>query len=809
MSTTVKRPRVNLADKNPNPPPRSHRRKDTAIDSHPSVREETSQKPHTQSSIPATSPSTPLRKKFSRPGSIPVQLSDSSHKNTIRQTLSRTSANEAREFHSSLSEPASGRTEMEGLVRLEVDGAVYEYHRLCEEFFDMGSSQVDDILNRLEGNSLLWRNGRWSIDCSDLEKETPEMHEIWAKLLNTIMHAAFTPQPFRPKIETVIPIGGRHMVGDHLDDVGTAPDIVQGPQGENLKRHWGDLYFFAECKSGLGKLSEALLQIARYSWALFTHQIYRKHIFSLALCSSHAIFVRISRSGLIHSQTINIQTDPESFIRAAAGLFSLGDAAFGYNTLFYYWPPLDQEESTSHRELRFVTDNMRWTVVEIICHRMCLVGRATIIVLLRRISNPQHYAVLKLIWRPGTRADESENLSLFKDSPGICRCRWSVCDESTAVRHPESLQPSPSQHKLRELSDKEKREIKKSLPPKSGSKSYQSKLAAANTAKVTQHLDEHVRYYSMILMDQGIGLWRVKHLVHLLRVLRDGIIGYASIANKNQVHRDISEGNILCGPCDDAEIESLWSDQETSCDLDDSSTISPKDTFNRYDFKDISFLVPEVEISESISFPDYVAKRYAKQQPLGKLCDFEFMVHESRGENEVRRVADRTGTFAFMSLAILRAGEENPVRHHFLHDIESFFWVFLWFLFVRAKVRRDLNEQSNKDFENLFYRQGAEDTKHILLAVPSRLRNLIHDLVHDDPGWEKALEFASKFRKFLIRLYPEDPLQSEFLSVDMVWEEKWNKLHEVVKIFDESIQALQMPREALTEVSSPSVLKLF
>ncbi|KDN38132.1 hypothetical protein RSAG8_09728, partial [Rhizoctonia solani AG-8 WAC10335] len=727
---------------------------------------------------------------------------------------------------------------MEGILRLEVNGAVYQYSKLCEEFFHVNERRVDEILAQLAGEPLLSRGGQWLIDCDDLSRgETEIMRHTCAKLLDVIMRAAFSPRPFRPVVQDIVHSRNILMVGDHSDDVATSPDIVQGAIVGEHRRHWGDLEFFGECKAGLTNLGDALMQIARYSRALFTHQIYRKYIFSVALCGTSATFVRITRSSLIHSPPIDLSTDPEAFIRAVAGLFALDDAKFGFNTLFYYWPPLDQKEEKIERELRFVTEKRRWTVVEILCHRMCLVGRATIVILLRRINHPQHHAVLKLIWRPSTRMDENDSLSMFKDCPGICRRRWGSCDGNTKVQDSKSLLPSAFQHLFVELSQEKRQDIHQSLKNPQ-SLQYNSLITVEKRKKARTHCDSDDRGYSMILMDEGAKLWRVKHLVHLLRVLRDAIIGYAHVVLRGKVHRDISEGNILCGPCNATELNDLWLDKEGESDLDSDSDLDndgetlPNDTSARYNFDDVGFLLPEEKIDAGISFADYHAQRYSKQQPLGGLFDFEFVVDEAREENEVRSVADRTGTYAFMSVHILHAPEAQPIRHHFLHDIESFFWVFLWLVFIRAKMIKKLSSNNQEIFCKLFLLGNSEYVKRYYITFVPELRLLVRQLTDGNPEWKGADAFAANFACFLIKhLHPlpkgqdidvvesladdEEPSsgpssgpkpapEAEPQLPDMDPDEKWRLIRGLVDIFDQAIQQLHAKRQREQGVSGSS-----
>ncbi|CAE6434967.1 unnamed protein product [Rhizoctonia solani] len=781
--------------------------KDNAVAPQPAGGEKTSGRPCTPPSTHSSAiKDTPYRQSSFHPCSVPKHLSHSSQGRSMVETLSTAASHEAERRHLSLSGPNRTCSEMRQVLRVEIDGAMYEYPILCDEFLHADQPHLERVLDNIVGDELLWRqaDGRWIIDTGNFTSETHRMHRWFANLLETIVQAAFQPSKFRPSRQTIAPSLEARLSGDHKDDTLTSPDIVQGVRGQNDTRHWGDLEFFAECKITHHRVhfKDALMQIARYSRALFTHQIYRRHIYSIALCGTQATFVRISRGHIIHSPAIDLTTNAEQFVRAVAGLFTLDDYDFGYNTLFYYWPPLALEDNTD-RQLRVQTGKWRWVVVEILCHRMCLIGRATVVLLLRRVGRPWHYAVLKLIWRPATRTDESDSLEEFRGCPGVCQCRWSHCRDSTRVSRPELLRPSRVQNYFIPTKEDEK-EARISGPRRTSNTSVDFHPQI--------YRDRDIREYSMILMDEGVGLWRVKHLVHLLRVLRDGIVGCAIITSRGKVHRDISVGNILCEPHDPANPgNELW-DEPSSPDQDDDGGSSLDDPPDRYDFTDTSFLVPEECIPMASSLDVYVAQRYANQGPLGRLFDFEFTILEARDENQVRSCADRTGTVAFMSARILLATEEKPVVHDFLDDIESFFWVFLWLVFTRAKTFSGLSDAAERNFNQIFLDPEASPPwKNLLFVQPKHLMETFKPLL-TGTSWDLAQAVAYKFRGFLWKYRYNTSTTTDYdrmslgelmaesdallkprpgVPQNLSQEEKWEIIRELIAIFDSAILELQ------------------
>ncbi|ELU39703.1 hypothetical protein AG1IA_06267 [Rhizoctonia solani AG-1 IA] len=167
--------------------------------------------------------------------------------------------------------------------------------------------------------------------------------------------------------------------------------------------------------------------------------------------------------------------------------------------------------------------------MELMCHRMCLVGRATVVMLLCRVGNPKHRAVLKSIWRHESRPDEGDTLRKLEGRPGICRCHWNEYLNDTKIKDRSLLAPSRYQYLFMNMSEKHKQqmlEASTSMDSKNarsikGQKSY--KKAQLKLLEVPED-----RVHSLILMDEGARLWRIKRFRHLMVVLRDALVGESS-----------------------------------------------------------------------------------------------------------------------------------------------------------------------------------------------------------------------------------------------------------------------------------------
>ncbi|KAG8722273.1 hypothetical protein FRC08_004898 [Ceratobasidium sp. 394] len=778
---------------------------------------------------------TPLRtSSSSRPQSRPTQSQHSSRNQPMIATLSPEVAEEANQRTKSLERDTMGREDMEAILREEINLAVYEYRDFVDEFLPVPETRRGAICRELNRNLLFsYNNTPWTIDCRTLEgPESETMHDTVASILDFISQAAFSPDEFRPVHQNVVPLHGKQVKADDPNDTAAIPDLIQAMRGPDGSCHWAEVNFFAECKAASEKkgndeqLSEALSQLARYARSTLIHQVYRLHVFSIAICNTKAVFVRLGRDGILHSPQFDLRNDFERFAMAAAGLFALDSESFGYDPRFYFWPRLTGQSDNyeTRRDLRVKTGKKRWTVLEIICQRKCLVGRATLVLRLARIKDRQMRAVLKSIHRYGTRPDEGDNLASFKNFHGICQRRWAEFGGSTAVMNtdPDALVASPLMKSFYPPLSEEEADRIRSSNSDASARSLRSKVTHAKY-KQRRLAPPEYRVHSMILilMDEGVPLWRIKRLPHLLRVLRDGVVGLAKIVELGKVHRDISEGNVLCTPLRSSpsgDEDDPWSDQPTydatsdlDTDSDDSDVTNVTSTFDqnsdgRSDTTDDSELNvlplnPETGIIHAETYDQYVKQRYNSLKCDGRVYDLEFMVDQNRPDDEARGT-ERTGTPAFISAQLLLATELDPVQHTFLHDLESIFWVLIWTVATHTQPGRQLNEQAQSLINKLCDRndQSLGHFKKGFIGYPQDVRENIRRLDND---WKKAASVAEKFASFLRRRIYEKPNDQNTSSEDekVVSEhcsetagsdvKPWTQFKTVIDIFDHHISKLR------------------
>ncbi|KAG8725744.1 hypothetical protein FRC10_007904, partial [Ceratobasidium sp. 414] len=280
---------------------------------------------------------------------------------------------------------------------------------------------------------------------------------------------------------------------------GIKPDLVlfDGPT-----RHWETVRLPIEVKTQETYLKVGMKQLTRYARAVFAHQLHRRHLYGLVICKWEATFVRFDRSGILHSRPIDIRQQRKEFCEAFAGLMMLDEEAFGYDTAFttrtrrngrlqFYIDlpadafPVDEgivaepdsDPSTamagpsnlSGPSQKLPTRRLR--VMEKLCHRKSIRGRATIVLRVREVVRPgaldgpeeaqgqvktrsrtkrerqplevellgtRDY-ILKLMWRDPNKKSEAKVLERLVGIFGVAQYLWhsdafKACDSQSCGR---------------------------------------------------------------------------------------------------------------------------------------------------------------------------------------------------------------------------------------------------------------------------------------------------------------------------------------------------------------------------------------
>jgi hypothetical protein len=380
---------------------------------------------------------------------------------------------------------------MDIYIESEMRDAVFHDPDFVNHFLHGNEKKLDAVLEHCHTSRAYDRKaGTWKLP----KKITREqrLYKPVLEILNAIklaMHTVGNPSDPYEESSTTLFQGcwSQTIPSDEAETVGIKPDLVLF---EDVDEHWESVRMAVEIKKLPGHHKAAMKQLARYARAMFAHQIHRRHLYGMMVCSTEATFVRFDRAGILYSKRIDIRKNADTFTRAFASLLMLNRADQGYDTVFETRPNEERRleyhinlpasafagPSTGSNVANTEQSTRRFKVIEKLCHRKSICGRATIVLRIQEdlksdSSNdapgepnlsddetqgiktrnqkpkkrkaqemessdqpmPSEY-VLKMIWRDPERESEGEVLERVQgmfglaqyvwhcDRPGPCRC---------------------------------------------------------------------------------------------------------------------------------------------------------------------------------------------------------------------------------------------------------------------------------------------------------------------------------------------------------------------------------------------------
>ncbi|KAG8691945.1 hypothetical protein FRC11_003654 [Ceratobasidium sp. 423] len=642
--------------------------------------------------------------------------------------------------------------EMDVYIESELHNAIFHDPNFVERFLSGATEKLRDIEEHCCVNNQHYERTReWPMP--ERVPDEPVLHEPILDILNTIKRAVDHVYPPSPSPVAGVPAeppqlfvnGHKSTIPSDLADAALIkPDLVLF---QDSHRHWENVRMPIEVKTSSGLHKAGMKQLSRYARATFAHQLHRRHLYGMIFCKTEATFVRFDRAGILYSKRIDLVKDAEAFTRAFASLLMLDRIDEGYDPAFkferdeegrliYY---IDLPECAFAKTSRKSTPTgrngrtRRFKVVEILCHRESICGRAIIVLRIREelengTQDPEEYA-LKIIWRDPERGSEGEILGQIHGRfglaqsiwhrdvslPGKCQCpapvdKWcTTCVDKTV--QVDGLQVCD---KLRDINI---------VVPLEDTGEEQIEHVDTTDSHPTSHV-RPLRTYSYILMESiGIPLWQAESPRRFLTAILDAILGYWGAFNLGIMHRDISDGNVLMLPADQVfarkewlepriEDSRIWDKSLTESELKLRSVLAqikhrnPAGMLSDFDLYAMHSSVSDhvtvtaansrtIESAPTRSSrhrhdenapPEPVPKRrktnthaaapITPAQDQNQDGEYGYQIPSQR---EKRGLIDfRTGTPAFMSICVLKIKAGTPYHHHFCDDLESFFWLMIW-----------------------------------------------------------------------------------------------------------------------------------
>ncbi|CUA68394.1 Presequence protease, mitochondrial [Rhizoctonia solani] len=508
------------------------------------------------------------------------------------------------------------------------------------------------------------------------------------------------------------------------------PDIILF---HNEWRSWTSIKLIVEIVEDTRYLAAGIKQLACYAFAIFAHQPWRRHWYSLLICGEQATFVRFDRAGVLYSCFLNIANNP-TFAVILASLLSLDtvdqgiDAAFSFAKDSAY---INLPESMLGKARRPDVGNPMITrqfrilrTFDDLSSKRRVVGSGTSLFRIRehlppgpecetenskgkakegsagRIE-PAEY-VLKLSWRLDDGRPEGEALEDVDGVFGIpqyvshgditisgeCRCSPPGVHPSH-IEYRNCVDRTPVLPGLRAF--RNFRDVLASIPPENVGGVSQAPRETLPTSNATRRN----RIYSYVLTSSiGTPMERAVSPRIYVRAMMDAILGYWGLYNRGIIHRESTrtrrteiDHRIQYGALVESEKQLREALRDTVGTRSPIGMLVDLSSHQRLGYSKAS-LTPEV-VGENRALPH----KFLESKDLDK-----FKVKRRKG-NSGGSVAKRVDTFTFdvdgpqpdfgnlvccnerfysIRVARMIMTPELKYQHHFYDDLESFFWVMLW-----------------------------------------------------------------------------------------------------------------------------------
>ncbi|KAG8745854.1 hypothetical protein FRC10_006881 [Ceratobasidium sp. 414] len=528
-------------------------------------------------------------------------------------------------------------------LELEVRDHIFCDPLFIERFLSVGDKDKLKTVLQLCHKSPTYNKQRrkWTIPRS---RQEARLYQPIQRILNTIKVAVETTTG-RTSATTFLNRAGRPINADCELNPLTRPDLVLFDGALEHNEHWETIHMTVSVKRLKSHLKAAIAGLAFDARAVFTHQLHRRHLYALAICGSEATFVRFDRAGVLYSTPIDVCADSDQFTKAVAALLMMDDEEFGLDTAFstvmnesrrldYYvnFPGSVLDDQPSDRNSAR-SPTRKFKVVERLCHRMDVIGRATIVLRIRLVKLPETEApgiktrgqkrafeesqpeelhdesyVLKLIWRDPSQESEGDILEELVGIYGVVQCIWH-CDVYWPNKSGRSAK-SGGMHadETAQVEDmlvcKDLTTIENAVYMTGNGDEYE--CSVVNTKKLEPTSETRMRrVYSRVLMSSvGKSLWAAESPRELLTGVLDAMMGCWRLVNMGIIHRDISGGNVML--------------------------LSPGQHFRRREWKE------PVETSEPLSESETKLREYLARfdrDPTGILSDFDMYMQLSDSES--------------------------------------------------------------------------------------------------------------------------------------------------------------------------------
>ncbi|CAL1698347.1 unnamed protein product [Somion occarium] len=415
------------------------------------------------------------------------------------------------------------------------------------------------------------------------------------------------------------------------------------------------------------------------------------------------------RFGIIKSRLFNFLEEPHYFLLMVTAIFRASDTDLGFcplirniprNHLSYKGATMTVPMARDHkdRDIGDVEFEVSTTEAKPIVTAYGTVGRGTIVVPISSVQQENETCsakdrlVAKMSWQPVKRNEEGHirtirrTLKKSKNKDARAALAFIVklkCSSTLAIDDPNVNLPRAFMTQLPDVPQDEMRDFR------------------------------------ILVMKEYLPLQFVDTVDELKKVLRDALTGHHwawTIAKT--LHRDISVSNIMFHWKRGCVIGVLcdWDLAETKEYLGE----DPELAVDKGHYEAVGRMLKEAQDKKddetpyaSTSVPPVAAQEPGIPQPQysnTKATAGEGGANQDEDDESARRrkAKYRTGTGPFMALDLL-ASDRNPT-HLYRHDLESFFWVLVWFVATHNPIAHTLgriNQWQGSDLDAVYSVKNA------------------------------------------------------------------------------------------------------
>lgn len=407
--------------------------------------------------------------------------------------------------------------------------------------------------------------------------------------------------------------------------------------------HWQDVKLVVECKPEHSDFLDTLVRTVGFVRAQLIHQYWYTFAYAVFFIGTQATFLRVEPSGVIHSPTIDVLAEPERFVNAFAALLLLDYEQLGRGRAFRM-----PRSDTKPVSIVFGDPKPFYFLEDIVFQRHDVFGASTTAL---RVFHMYDNFVLKMSWKP--------------------RHYWREADILKELRGLFAIGRSRAYEEFLSTSDMSKFEY--SLRARS--------LPGQEATRQASPSSEKQLHLNCLLMEAGKPLDSITEEAHYATAMIHIIFAIWALKNRGICHRDINPNNIIA-----ISDDMRYPDDDSKCREED---------FN-YVYGEVQRMkkgtVSDFEYSEFRRL-----KRHSKRgvsSACVKLVGFGEAVDFTGGELYTRRVGDK----AYMACTLLDPIDNaRPLAQHFVHDLESLFWI----AYLDLGLRRAPNEPTNPHIETL------------------------------------------------------------------------------------------------------------